>query len=146
MLDSTTFAEVADGLETSYRRARKLIPDDWAGAEDEPLHELRARVVVLRYQTPLVQPLWPRYAKLWSNEAQRLRENLGAHQDITVLAALTSAGKLLSRWRIPLAPVIAARKAAHVEASSHIARRLFVETPKAYRQKLMGLWEASGGA
>jgi CHAD domain-containing protein len=142
-LDEAAFSDIADGLTASYRRARKLIPNDWKTIEDEPLHELRSRVVVQRYQMPLIQPLWPRYSKLWAKETQRLREILGAHQDITVLAKLTAPGEPLSRWRAVLAPVIAARKAAHVETSAKMAERLFVETPKAFRARLLGLWKSS---
>jgi len=145
MLDATTFDQVADGLTVAYARARRLLPADWALADDETLHEIRARVVVQRYQMPLVQPLWPRYAKLWSGEAQRLRERLGTHQDITVLAALTASRQPLARWRTTLAPVIAARKSVHAVAASRIAGRLFADKPKAYRQKLLALW-ASGRA
>lgn len=142
-LDDTDFTDIADGLTASYRRARKLIPKNWADAPDETLHELRARVVVQRYQMPLIEPLWPRFAKLWSGEAQRLRERLGDHQDATVLAALTHAKQPLSRWRAALAPAIATRKAAHVEASARLAERLFVESPKSFRARLIGLWRAS---
>lgn len=144
-LDDIKFADVADGLTASYRRARRLIPDNWAIAEDEPLHELRARVVVQRYQMPLIEPLWPRFAKLWSGEAQRLREWLGKHQDATVLASLTQSGQPLARWRVTLTPLIAMRKADHVDVAARIAERLFVETPKAFRAKLVGLWDASRG-
>jgi CHAD domain-containing protein len=146
LLDETAFEQVADGITKSYARACHLIPQEWATAQDEPLHELRARVVVLRYQMPLIQPLWPRYAKLWSGEAQRLRERLGTHQDITVLAALTEPKQVLARWRTRLAPLIAARKAAHVAASARIAGRLFADRPKAYRQKLLALWASSRNA
>ena len=91
---------------------------------------------------PLIQPLWPRYAKLWAGEAQRLRERLGAHQDITVLAALTAARQPLARWRIALAPVIAARAKRRMSMPPRVAERLFAETPEGVRPKLLGLWRA----
>jgi len=50
-----------------------MIPEDWAAADAEELHELRKRVVIHRYQMDIVEPLWPRFAKMWTGEAQRLR-------------------------------------------------------------------------
>jgi hypothetical protein len=99
---------------------------------------------VHRYQMELVEPLWPRFGKLWIAEAQRLRERLGSHQDLAVLAALTGPHQVLAPWRSRLAPLIAARKAAHVEASRRLAGRLFAERPKAFRRRMLGLWDSAG--
>src|SRR4029078_11548638 len=48
---------VTDGLTSTYRRARQLLPDSWADAEAELLHDLRRRVVEHRPQMHPVQPL-----------------------------------------------------------------------------------------
>ncbi len=57
------------------------MPDD--------LHELRRRVIEHRYQMELVEPAWPRLGRIWVDEAQRLRNRLGAFQDLAVLMHLT---------------------------------------------------------
>ena len=54
------------------------------------LHDLRRRVVAHRYQMELVEPLWPKFGKLWVAEAQRLRDRLGAFQDLSVLLGFTA--------------------------------------------------------
>ena len=64
-------------------------PKDWPAADAEDLHELRKWVVIHRYQIDIVEPLWPRFVKMWSGEAQRLRDRLGKHQDLLMLASLT---------------------------------------------------------
>ena len=70
------FDIVTDGLTSTYRRARQLVPDTWTDSEAEHLHDLRRRVVEHRHQMDIIEPLWPRLGKVWAEEAQRLRNQL----------------------------------------------------------------------
>ena len=99
-------------------------------------------MVVHRYQIELVEPLWPRLTKLWVAEAQRLRERLGAHHDLTTLMTLIAPHQPLARWRARLSALIAAREAAHVKGAARIAGRLFAEKPGAFRRRLEALWDS----
>ena len=63
----------------------------------------------------LVEPLWPRLGHIRIQEAQRLRDRLGRHHDLAVLAALAGPHQPLAPWRARLAPAIAARQADHIE-------------------------------
>jgi CHAD domain-containing protein len=141
-LDDLTFAEVAEGLSEGYRRARDLIPDDWRAASAQDLHELRQRVVVHRYQIEIVEPLWPGLGKTWVRQAQKLRNRLGAYQDLAVLARYAEPHQPLARWRSRLQSVISQRQTQHVAASRRIAGRLFAEQPKAFRKRLEAMWDA----
>jgi CHAD domain-containing protein len=136
------FGHVAGELTFGYRRARRAVPSGWSKAEAEALHELRQRVVEHRYQMEIIEPVWPRMAKLWVAEAQRLRERLGSHQDLVVLAGLTAPRQPLAPWRARLAPLIDERKARHVAAAQRLAARLFAEKPKAFRARLQALWDS----
>jgi CHAD domain-containing protein len=136
------FSDIAERLTETYRRARRMLPDEWPEASAEDLHELRRRVIEHRYQMELVAPLWPRLGKLWVEEAQRLRDRLGRYQDLTVLDALTAPHRLLSRWRSKLVPHIADRQAVHLAAASRLSGRLFAERPKAFRRRLQAMWKA----
>ncbi len=140
-LHLVTFDDVAAGLARFYRGVRRLIPRDWAAAAAEALHELRKQVVIHRYQMDIIEPLWPRFAKMWTGEAQRLRDRLGRHQDMLMLASLIEPHQPLARWRSRLAPAIAGRRAAHVAAAARLATRLFVEKPKTFRRRLAAMWE-----
>jgi CHAD domain-containing protein len=144
-LDGVSFDAVAGALARGYRGARKLVPADWASTSAEALHELRKRVVIHRYQIEIIEPLWPRFVKMWTGEAQRLRERLGKHQDLLVLASLTGPHQPLARWRSRLSPAIVERRAAHVAAAQRIAARLFLEKPRALHQRLIGMWEVGRG-
>jgi CHAD domain-containing protein len=137
-----TFAEIADRLTQAYRTARRRIPENWSDAPAEELHELRKEVVAHRYQMETVAPLWPRFGRMWIGEAQRLRDRLGRHQDLLLLGRLTAPHQPLARVRSRLLPAIEARQAAHVAAARQISARLFVERPKAFRRRLLTMWEA----
>ena len=136
------FDAIADELTVTYRRARRLLPGKWLEAEPENLHELRKRVVEHRHQMELVEPLWPRLAKVWAQEAQRLRERLGACQDLAVFEGLMAPHRVLAPWRSRLTPLTADRRAAHLNAAAKLANRLFAEKPKAFRARIGALWEA----
>ncbi|MDO9411820.1 MAG: CHAD domain-containing protein [Pseudolabrys sp.] len=141
-LDAIDFGAVADELTVTYQRARQLMPDDWYAAEPEHLHDLRKRVVEHRHQMELVEPLWPRLARVWAQEAQRLRERLGSAQDLAVFEGLMAPRQILAPWRSRLTPLIADRRMAHLKASAKLASRLFAEKPKAFRSRLGALWKA----
>lgn len=140
-LDPFDFSAIAAQLADSYRSARRRIPDDWVAADAVDLHALRQRVVELRYQMELVEPLWPRFGRMWTEEAERLRERLGRCQDLEVLRGLTAPHQPLAHWRSRLTPACAERSTALAQRASRIAHRLFAEKPKAFRRRLEALWE-----
>jgi len=141
-LKAIDFDIVTDGLTSTYRRARQLVPDTWTDSEAEHLHVLRRRVVDHRHQMDIIEPLWPRLGKVWAEEAQRLRNQLGSCQDLAVLAELTAPHQPLAPWRSRLAPLISARRDAHLKSAARLAGRLFAEKPKAFRRRIAALWSA----
>jgi CHAD domain-containing protein len=141
-LTAINFDTVADGLTATYRRGRQLLPENWVEADAEHLHDLRRRVVEHGHQMGLIEPLWPRLGKVWAAEAQRLRNRLGACQDLAVLASLTTPHQPLAPWRSRLVPVIEMRRAAHLKTAARLAGRLFAEKPKAFRRRIAALWAA----
>jgi CHAD domain-containing protein len=141
-LKAIDFDIVTDGLASTYRRARQLVPESWPDAEAEHLHDLRRRVVEHRHQMDLVEPLWPRLGKVWAEEAQRLRNQLGSCQDLAVLVNFTAPHQPLAPWRSRLSPLIEARRTAHLKSAARLAGRLFAEKPKAFRRRMAALWSA----
>ena len=136
-----SFSELARELARPYQRLREDSPKDWRKVEAEVLHELRRWVVAHRYQMELIEPLWPKFGQLWVAEAQRLRDRLGAFQDLSVLLGFTVPHAPLAPWRARLTPLILARRATHAKAAQRIADRLLAERPKAFRRRLETLWK-----
>jgi len=128
------------GLTAGYRAARTLIPADWSQATPAERHQLRQRVVEHRYQMDLVEPLWPRFGRLWTEEAERLRDRLGRCQDLEILERLTGPHQPLAHWRSRLMPPCNERKADLSHRAARLAARLFAERPKAFRRRLETLW------
>ena len=140
-LDPFDFSAIAARLTVGYRSARRHIPADWSLASPGDLHQLRQRVVDHRYQMELIEPLWPRFGRMWTDEAERLRDRLGRVQDLAVLEGLTKPHQPLARWRSRLTPPCAERRTELSHRAARIARRLFAERPKAFRRRLETLWE-----
>jgi CHAD domain-containing protein len=140
-LDPFDFSSIAAQLTVGYRSARGHIPSDWTLASAADLHVLRQRVVDLRYQMALIEPLWPRFGRMWTEEAERLRDRLGRCQDLEVLKRLTAPHQTLAPWRSRLTPACAERSTELAQRAARIAHRLFVERPKAFRHRLEMLWE-----
>ncbi len=143
-LDEISFSDLARELTETYRAMRDDAPRaDWRSVEPDVLHDLRSRVVAHRYQMELVEPLWPKFGKLWVAEAQRLRDRLGAFQDLSVLQGFTAPHQALAPWRSRLTPLIKARQATHAKAAQRMAGRLLAERPRAFRQRIAALWKSS---
>ncbi len=140
-LDPFEFSAIAGRLTAGYRAARRCIPANWANASAEDLHHLRQRVVDHRYQMDLVEPLWPRHGRMWTEEAERLRDRLGRCQDLEILKRLTGPHQPLAHWRSRLTPACAERTMELAHRAARIAHRLFAERPKAFRHRLETLWE-----
>jgi len=142
-LHSVGFSAFARELSDTYKLARDDAPDDdWRKVAPDVLHDLRSRVVAHRYQMELVEPLWPKFGRLWVAEAQRLRDRLGAFQDLSVMQGFTAPHQPLAPWRSRLTPVIAARQATHAKAAQRMAGRLFAERPRAFRERMEALWKS----
>jgi CHAD domain-containing protein len=140
-LDDLDFDALAARIAAGYRAARRLVPADWSQATATERHELRQRVVEHRYQMELIEPLWPRFGRMWTEEAERLRDRLGRCQDLEVLERLAGPRQPLARWRSRLTPPCHDRKAELSHRAARIAARLFAERPKAFRRRLLALWE-----
>jgi CHAD domain-containing protein len=140
-LDPFDFSSIAAQLAAGYREARRRLPEDWSIASAEDLHQLRQRVVDHRYQMELVEPLWPRQGRMWTEEAERLRDRLGRCQDLEILKGLTAPHQPLAHWRSRLTPACAERTTQLAHRAARIALRLFAEKPKAFRHRLETLWD-----
>jgi hypothetical protein len=57
---------------------------------------------------------------------------------------MTEPGGPLARWRARLKPAIEERASDHIRAARRLARRLFVDKPKAFRRRLEVMGETAG--
>lgn len=135
-IETINSTAVTDTLASTYRRARRLVPDNWRDAEAERLHELRRRVVEHRHQMEFIDRLPKRRAGPRARQTQCLRNRLGACQDLAVLSGFMAPRQPLARWRSRTLPAIETRRAAHLNEAAKLSKRLFAEKPKAFRRRL----------
>ena len=98
-------------------------------------------MVVHRYQMEIVKPLWPRLGKSWVREAQKLRDRLGKHQDLAVLARYAEPHQPLARWRSRLQSVISQRQAQQVVSRGASPPGCSPSGPKAFQHRLEAMWD-----
>lgn len=134
------FAQVLDALTRGYRRARHAMPKDWRHVDDEALHEFRRRIIDHRYQLEFAGALWPDAAKIEFEKTQYLREILGNHRDLALLARLTGPHQPLARFRAKIAPTIARRQKEHLAHAARIAARAFDSKPRKFRADMEKRW------
>ena len=84
-LDDESFASAAQGLRRIYRDGRRAQRAAIATEDSEPWHEWRKRVKDLWYAARILRPAAPLELGAIVDEADRLAELLGDHNDLAVL-------------------------------------------------------------
>ena len=128
---------IVTGVARTYRQARQRGRLAFESNDPAALHAFRARVVDLRYQLTLLACAWPEALNAQAEALDELREALGDHHDLHVLARFAAE-------RGGLAPEVLADLTARTAAKQKKLRRraeaefdrLFAETPKAFETRL----------
>ncbi len=121
----------------TYRQARRRGRRAFESGDPVELHAFRARVVDLRYQLALLSCAWPEALNAQAEALNELREALGDHHDLHVLAAFAAE-------RGGVSPEALAQLQERVEAKQEKLRRraeietkrLFAETPHAFGARI----------
>jgi CHAD domain-containing protein len=128
-VDAVDAATLTRALATTYERGRKAFAEADAGPTMENLHAWRKRVKDLWYQQKLLKRVWPDVMDALAGEAKALSKLLGEDHDLAVLAA-----------ELPdddaLAPLIEHRRAELLEQARSLGRRVYAESPKAFRKRV----------
>ena len=111
-----------DALTTTYRRGRKAYAKP---ATDENLHEWRKRVKDLWYQARLLS------LKPLARDAKKLSKLLGDDHDLAVLSAELPKSD-------PLQALISDRRAELRKQARKRGKRLYEDSPKAFRKRVRG--------
>ena len=134
---------VLAGLEETYARGRQAFRIARMQANSEAWHDWRKRVKAHWYQTRLVVPAWPGVFRARHRELLRLSELLGDEHDLAVLTGLLDGEPVLidsaDEQHICRQQVAARSKAIRRQARS-LGKRLYVEKPSAFRQRVACSW------
>jgi CHAD domain-containing protein len=121
----------------TYRQARRRGRLAFKSDEPAALHAFRARVVDLRYQLALLACAWPEALNAQAEGLDELREALGDHHDLHVLAQFAAArGDLKPEALKDLGGRTAAKQKKLRRRAQAEFDRLFAETPGAFAARL----------
>ncbi len=129
--------EIVAAVARTYRQARKRARLAFDSEDPVALHAFRARVVDLRYQLALLSCAWPEAMNAQAEALNELREALGDHHDLHVLAGFAAR-------RSELDPAALAQLQKRVDARQQKLRRraeteterLFAEKPEAFAARI----------
>jgi CHAD domain-containing protein len=136
------FEAMAGEIEATYRKARRLAKCLRPDASGTAYHEWRKAVKAFGYHCRLLRGAWPKLAKPFAKEAERLGDLLGDEHDLTILRDFIAEGAMAQPATVDPRPVqlvtrerLACRRRAH-----EVSERLFAEKPRAYVKRLARWW------
>jgi CHAD domain-containing protein len=136
-LSAVSGDEIVAAVARTYRQARRRGRVAFVGDDPAALHAFRARVVDLRYQLALISCAWPEALNAQAEALDELREALGDHHDLHVLAGFAAEhGGLEPEAMEALAVRVAARQKKLRRRAKVEFERLFAETPNAFAARL----------
>jgi CHAD domain-containing protein len=124
-------------LRLAYRGAKRRGRLAWSTGDADDLHALRVRVVDLSHQCALFEPAWPALLTAYGAELQKLRQSLGAHNDLTVLGEFALSRRELSGEAAEALVALVLRKRKPLERKAALQfERLFAERPGAFERRM----------
>ena len=136
---------LAAGLAATHRLGREALDEAAKEASDANVHELRKAVQTHWRQLQLLERAWPKVIGARIEAARDLAEQLGAHQDLAVLAELVRSRPrgLRAKDRTVVAAECRERQSRLRAEALPAARRLFAAEPEAFATELARLWQTA---
>jgi len=122
---------LADGLRSTYRRARRALRRGYKERATEDLHEWRKQTKYLWHQLQLLTPLAPGPIGELADEFHHLADYLGDEHDLAVLRE-RAVGKLTD--------LIDRRREELQDKALSLGERLYADTSKAFVHSLQKQW------
>ena len=140
------FDVVGQGLENSYRRARKALHRAYADPSDEAFHEWRKGTQRHWRQMALLLRAWPACLEARVSEARELSQLLGDDHDLAVLVAFlhSDAAAGISEEVVAVVETAARTQQGQLRLKAKPrGERLFAARPRRLRHEIAGYWDAS---
>lgn len=141
-LKAARFATLAEGLETSYRLARRAFAAAYETKDDEAFHEWRKGAQWHWRHMGLLSRAWPEIMAARAAEARQLSQILGEDHDLSVLAAAAKT-RLGAKHALAIDRLRRARQDELRSAAFPRGRRLFAQKPRTLRRQAELSWSAA---
>jgi CHAD domain-containing protein len=137
-----TSNQLLKALRNAYRTARRHGRLALASGDAHELHQLRAQIVDLGHHFGALEAAWPALFAAMGDEFHRMRQCLGEHNDLTVLAEFAIARPDLSLNQLTdLALKVERRQKQLAKRARKQFERLFAERPSALEHRLTAYLE-----
>lgn len=140
------FDVIGQGLENSYRRARKAMRHAYEEPSDEAFHEWRKGTQRHWRQMALLSRAWPACLEARVSEARELSQLLGDDHDLAVLVAFLHSEAAAGISEEVVAVAETAARAQQEQLRLHAkprGERLFAAKPRRLRDDIAAYWEAA---
>lgn len=140
------FDVVGEGLEASYRDARRAFRHAYEDPSDEAFHEWRKGAQRHWRQMTLLSRAWPECLEARASEARELSQLLGDDHDLAILIAYvhSEAAEKLHGEPAALVETAARQRQQELRAAARPrGDRLFAESAKHLRRNVGQAWEAA---
>jgi CYTH domain-containing protein/CHAD domain-containing protein len=131
---------VAAGLTRAYKRGRQAMGEA-EGGDPDAVHQWRKRAKDLRYQLQILKVIWPDEIEAEAERAHRLTDLLGASHDLTVLSVDLEGRGFPRSEAMALGAALDERRRELLGEAIGLGRRVYVERPKDFRQRIHGYWK-----
>jgi CHAD domain-containing protein len=144
-LEGDSWKLVEPAVRRTYRRGRRAMKkaEDRRRAGD--LHEWRKRAKDLWYELRLLSRAWPGPLEATADEAHRLTDLLGDHNDLALLREDLHRRKLGEAETAAAAAAIDRRQEELAAQAFSLGRRLYAERPQELNRRLRRYWRAWRG-
>ena len=145
-LSSEGFEPVRDGLEQSFRKARRAFERSYRQPSDETVHEWRKGVQQHWRHMALLRRAWPELADARHNLARRLSQMLGDDHDLAILVqrlATTPAKELAAKDRRVITKLARQRQDELRALAKPYGERLHAEGPRGLARRFELYWAAA---
>jgi CHAD domain-containing protein len=134
--------DVVRSLRGLYRAARRRGKLALVNQDPHELHALRALIVDLGHCFSALEPAWPAHFAAFGQEFRRIREQLGKHNDLTVLGDFAASRQEVSpAENDALTRAIGRRQKRLAKRVQKSFERLFAERPNALFERLAAYLE-----
>jgi CHAD domain-containing protein len=137
-----TSAQLLKALRAAYRTARRHGRRALARGDAHELHELRTQIVDLGHHFAALEAAWPAMFAAVGTEFGRMRQTLGEHNDLTILAEFAVGCRDLSLVQMTdLALKVERRQKRLAHRARKQFERLFADRPSALERRLAAYLE-----
>jgi len=138
-IEAASFATLAEGLENTYRAARRAFATAYETGDDEAFHDWRKGAQRHWRHMGLLAPAWPDIMEARAAEARQLSQVLGEDHDLAAIAAAART-HLGAKHARAIDRLRRARQDELREAAFPRGKRLFAEKPRRLRRNAELCW------